>query len=208
MAKSNSRVQGGACAICKWVPGIGDRDLDLDHEHDGAPRGFLHGNCNRGLGHFKDDVKIIRKAIEYLSGPTLGIVYKKSWRKRGVPAAIREQILTSQNGLCKICSTDLTNKKTCVDHDHLTNLIRGILCDGCNCGLGHFDDSVKLLTNAIGYLLNYEESKVTDAYVAVRDATSTKQLLPTGGFTQARRQPPPKQQPPSIPIVLLIISGE
>ena len=112
-------------------------------------------------------------------------------------------------GLCKDCVSKTAKARREKNKARGTIIVPDFkTCPGCNCGLGHFDDSVKLLTNAIGYLLNYEESKVTDAYVAVRDATSTKQLLPTGGFTQARRQPPPKQQPPSIPIVLLIISGE
>jgi Recombination endonuclease VII. len=70
--------------------------------------------------------------------------------------AIKEQILASQGYVCKICSADLHNKKACVDHDHIAMMIRGILCDGCNCGLGQFDDSIILLANAISYLQKYE----------------------------------------------------
>lgn len=140
--------QGGACVICKFVPGPQDGPLDVDHIHEtDIVRGLLHRKCNRGLGLFKDSVDIIGKAIAYLNSPDLGIPYKK-W----LPKAIKDKILIAQNYLCKICSTDLHNKKACTDHDHLTNMIRGILCDGCNTGLGHFDDSVKLLTNAINYL--------------------------------------------------------
>jgi hypothetical protein len=58
----------------------------------------------------------------------------------------------TKNYLCKICSIDLHNKRACVDHDHLTNMVRGILCHGCNCGLGQFNDSVELLTIGIDYL--------------------------------------------------------
>jgi Recombination endonuclease VII. len=151
--KTTLEAQGGACAICGFIPGPGDMALHLDHKSGGAPRGFLNDKCNRGLGHFKDSVELIGKAIDYLNGPTTGIVYKKSWI-RGVPAEIRKQILISQNYLCKICSVDLHDKKACVDHDHLTNMIRGALCGNCNWGLGQFDDSVILLTNAIGYLRN------------------------------------------------------
>ena len=149
------KAQGGACAICKWIPGPEDGPLDTDHIHGtDIIRGLLHRMCNRGLGLFKDDIAVIRKAIEYLSGPTTGIVYKKRLAK-----SIREPLLASQNGLCKICSIDLTNKKACTDHDHLTNMIRGILCQGCNCGLGQFKDSVKLLQLAVGYLEIYSLAK-------------------------------------------------
>jgi Recombination endonuclease VII. len=153
--KATLEAQGGACAICKFIPGPGDRGLDLDHVHGGGPRGFLHNKCNRGLGFFRDDVAVIGKAIDYLNGPTTGIVYEKSWIGNGIPTAIRDKILTDQSYMCKICSMDLTNRKACIDHDHIAMIIRGILCDGCNCGLGMFDDSVILLTNAIGYLQRF-----------------------------------------------------
>jgi hypothetical protein len=150
--KATLEAQGGACIICKFIPGPGDQRLHLDHKHGFGPRGFLHSNCNRGLGYFKDSVEIIGKGIEYLNGPTTGIVYKVKLAKH-----IKDKILSSQGYLCRICSTDLHNKKACMDHDHLTNMIRGALCNNCNCGLGCFKDSVELLTNAIGYLQKYEE---------------------------------------------------
>ena len=166
------KAQGGACAICKWIPGPGDRELDTDHIHGtDIVRGLLHHKCNRGLGFFKDSIAIISKAIDYLNGPTTGILYKKTWGKHGVPAEIKEQILASQGYLCRICSVDLHNKKACVDHDHLTMIIRGILCDGCNSGLGQFDDSIEFLTDAIKYLRN-----VTDR-LATKSPTGHRNVL-------------------------------
>lgn len=60
---------------------------------------------------------------------------------------------------CNICGDELqrrkrgeTRKQPCIDHDHETGVIRGILCDRCNHGLGHFRDDPKLLMNAIAYL--------------------------------------------------------
>jgi Recombination endonuclease VII. len=175
--KETLEAQGGACAICRFVPGPGDLGLCLDHKHEVGPRGFLHGNCNFGIGCFKDSVELIGKAIEYLNGPTTGIVYKKHLSK-----AIRDKILAGQNGLCKICSVDLSTVRACVDHDHLTNMIRGILCHGCNCGLGKFDDSIILLTNAIGYLIRYETDN--NLNVDGKSSTSTA-VLPTNPWGAA-----------------------
>lgn len=54
--------QEDMCAIC------GKKlKLEQDHEHlTSRLRGALCGCCNRGIGFFKEDVEIIRKAIEYL----------------------------------------------------------------------------------------------------------------------------------------------
>jgi len=43
-------------------------DVVLDHSHiDGSVRGLVCGNCNTGLGRFKDNVDILKKAIEWLN---------------------------------------------------------------------------------------------------------------------------------------------
>jgi len=72
--------------------------------------------------------------------------YKITLKERGI-------ILANQKYLCPICKKSIYNqKRICVDHDHLTGKIRGVLCDNCNLGLGIFKDSKDLLTNAIQYL--------------------------------------------------------
>lgn len=61
-----------------------------------------------------------------------------------------------QNYKCKICKGIQYSHKQffCIDHDHKTNKVRGLLCDLCNKGLGHFKDDCNLLRNAIEYLNN------------------------------------------------------
>lgn len=54
--------QKGKCAICRKF----DNKLHVDHCHTtGQIRGLLCGSCNRGLGLFRDDPAIMRRAITY-----------------------------------------------------------------------------------------------------------------------------------------------
>ncbi len=67
---------------------------------------------------------------------------------------------------CVICGSveDLV-----VDHCHKTNIIRGMLCNHCNRGLGNFKDDPELLEFARMYLLGYSQSsediKEFDQYI-------------------------------------------
>jgi hypothetical protein len=54
--------QGGLCAICEANPAV-----HVDHDHvTGKIRGVLCFTCNVALGQLKDDVRLFRKAIDYL----------------------------------------------------------------------------------------------------------------------------------------------
>jgi len=53
---------------------------------------------------------------------------------------------------CVICGSE---ENLVVDHCHKTNIIRGMLCNHCNRGLGHFKDDPQLLEFARIYLLSY-----------------------------------------------------
>lgn len=66
-----------------------------------------------------------------------------------------EQIATmvaAQNGNCKICALPFPFGKFHVDHCHVTNFVRGLLCHKCNVGLGMFKDNPENLSRAITYL--------------------------------------------------------
>lgn len=60
------RMCAGGCMICGGSCGTGKR-LAVDHDHEtGAVRGVLCAACNLGLGKFKDNPWLLRRAIEYL----------------------------------------------------------------------------------------------------------------------------------------------
>lgn len=55
------------CGICGVIFLTGVKPV-VDHSHvTGRFRDFLCGNCNKGLGFFKDSIEKLQKAIEYLT---------------------------------------------------------------------------------------------------------------------------------------------
>jgi hypothetical protein len=82
--------------------------------------------------------------------------------KFGLTIEQLRQMYENQEGLCDICSTlmilgsegcsGLTDRHAVIDHDHVTDKIRGLLCRRCNTGIGMLKDSPVLATNAAHYL--------------------------------------------------------
>lgn len=77
------------------------------------------------------------------------------------------RMLATQGKCCKICKAVEPGGRVGVwhvDHDHLTGKVRGILCHSCNVGLGHFRDSVELLSKAIDYLSRGHDTRNTQPF--------------------------------------------
>lgn len=75
----------------------------------------------------------------------------------GISLDFYKEMLEKQNNCCGICGNTFsgaryTERMACVDHDHATGEVRGILCNACNRGLGYFRDNEEYLENAIKYL--------------------------------------------------------
>ena len=65
--------------------------------------------------------------------------YKRMWRQ--------------QQGKCSICKVKFANESEgCVDHDHHTRQVRGLLCRQCNLGLGNFKDDPRRMKAAATYI--------------------------------------------------------
>ena len=85
-----------------------------------------------------------------------------SIRKYGMSVDDMIMLLRDQEHKCAICGhSDSTKKQVfpCIDHDHESGLVRGILCSLCNHALGQLRDSIPNLLSAIEYLKNPPAAK-------------------------------------------------
>jgi hypothetical protein len=76
-------------------------------------------------------------------------------RNYGITPEQWDALFELQGRKCAICGSEnsgATNVRFHTDHCHKTKVVRGILCQPCNTGLGKFKDSPELLMKAIAYL--------------------------------------------------------
>jgi hypothetical protein len=111
-----------------------------------------------------------------------GIAYRRRWRTQDhVRAAERQYalkyskrylydlkwdeyqaLIAKADNKCEICKTEFienaqgrkgkAGSAACIDHNHKTNKIRGVLCNRCNRALGLLKDDASVLAKAIEYL--------------------------------------------------------
>jgi Recombination endonuclease VII len=78
-----------------------------------------------------------------------------------IPIAVAEkarvEFLEKQGGLCAICGKpDETVRRMSLDHCHDTGKLRGMLCNGCNVGIGMLGDDPDRVLAAYNYLLKHK----------------------------------------------------
>jgi hypothetical protein len=79
--------------------------------------------------------------------------------------AIRDGDLKDLKATTKECVICGCGDKLVVDHDHNTGAVRGMLCNHCNRGLGHFRDDPMLLEFAAQYLYASKDAPEWDEYL-------------------------------------------
>lgn len=80
---------------------------------------------------------------------------RRSWLKAnyGITVEKYQEMVVAQNNLCAICKRpEEIGKNLAVDHSHVTNQLRALLCRKCNVVLGIFEEDILRFESAIEYL--------------------------------------------------------
>jgi hypothetical protein len=102
-----------------------------------------------------------KKRLEYGKSKPGSHCYRRYHMKQyGLTVAQYDAILEAQGHVCAICRHPETHvssftKKTrrlCVDHDHNTGRVRGLLCSRCNRAIGMLGDDLPRLRAVVAYL--------------------------------------------------------
>jgi hypothetical protein len=91
--------------------------------------------------------------IAYLAVHREEIRIRQRMRRHGISKAMFDALSEKQGGVCAICGkADWNGKGPCLDHDHITGKLRGLLCRNCNLALGIIADDPKIAQAMVDYL--------------------------------------------------------
>lgn len=124
------------------------------------PISEFYRDKQKSYGHRPDCKSCnIQKCKEWVSKNKDKRKYNLIKYETGLTKEQFNELFVFQEGVCGICGGEIGERRLCVDHDHNSMLIRGLLCAQCNTGLGFFKDSKEFLSRAIYYLDNNYTTK-------------------------------------------------
>ena len=145
-----ARVRASSDGV-KWCPGCRREVPRSDFAKNRTSRDGLTAYC-RPCHNAKSKATYTR-----LYGSTRSYHLK---RRYGITSAEFDAMSEAQGGVCALCRRRPPQH---VDHDHLTGQVRGLLCSGCNQGLGNFRDDAAVLRLAADYVARHSWQKVLEA---------------------------------------------
>lgn len=81
--------------------------------------------------------------------------WRSKLRDYGLTVEDYERLVEKQGNRCACCGASEPGRghvRWCVDHDHATGLVRGLLCHRCNAGIGLLGDNLESVMRAVIYL--------------------------------------------------------
>jgi hypothetical protein len=133
------------CGKCKQSLDLSEFGVDRRYN---KPRSYCKSCCRLKEREYR------KKHPEKIRASNIKQTYKVSLERAYELMAVKN---------CESCNVRLTKSKhnvrantdQVIDHCHDTGEVRGVLCSGCNLGLGHFTDSVTKLEDAIKYIKKF-----------------------------------------------------
>jgi len=102
----------------------------------------------------KKCVSVNRKK-HYEADRKSGKLQESFWKRANINITYKEYVekYDKLQGKCEICNDKLD--VLCVDHNHETNEVRGLLCTKCNLAIEGLKESPEIMNSAIKYIKKY-----------------------------------------------------
>lgn len=119
------------CAVCESTKPAKDFYID---------RGYKDGLSRRCRPCNRDTINLAKRCRQF-----------------GITVDDYRSMVHLQKDVCAICKRaplKVHPNGFSIDHCHASGIVRGLLCNHCNTGLGFFEDNPTVLQNAVAYLTN------------------------------------------------------
>ena len=125
------------------------------------PTTSFYKRSDRASGYKSECKKCNNSYEKIVNRESQAIRARKSWLKTsyGMTLEDYDELLEEQEYLCAVCHTHVddavlvSGRHFCVDHNHETGEVRGLLCHLCNTMLGKARDNPDILMAGSLYLL-------------------------------------------------------
>lgn len=128
------------CSLCKQV----------------KPRDEFYGQTGKTSSRCKPCLAKHFTAWRKANPKDWKLYHRRSRLKRHYGLSLEEydQMVVNQSGLCAICRNEnnVRGRRLNIDHHHASGVVRGLLCNSCNRGIGYFVDNPDTLRAAATYL--------------------------------------------------------
>lgn len=149
---TEGRYADGHCIVCRRAYKLAQYHRDAEYRERQRTQKLVRYRENTAL---RERIQT-REREKYRQCPERREQVRARGREKkyGLTPEDYADLLRKQDFACAICKTTEPGGKGVfvVDHCHTTNAVRGLLCNRCNLGLGHFQDSPDFLGEAIKYL--------------------------------------------------------
>jgi len=93
-----------------------------------------------------------------------GIKDQRMLRVYGLSQTAFNSLFNKQGGICAICgNADWNGQRPCIDHDHVTGKVRGLLCSKCNTAQGLIKEDPDIARAMVDYLEGHLQENPPEA---------------------------------------------
>jgi len=141
------KTSGKRCKVCYNARCIAYAKQNPEKNRENAKRWYYKSEANRQYS--------IRNSTEWQNNNrerrSLNAFKRSILKNYSLTYEDYCKMVEEQNGECAICS--ITPKRRLdVDHNHITNMVRQLLCSNCNTAIGLLKEDATLFAKALSYL--------------------------------------------------------
>lgn len=156
------------CTKCQAVKPRAEFDQYTHRNPYGKPTVYCCSSCkscareavrSRRAAHNGQEIeRLLESGRRYREANKRARRSKALKKKFGITLEDYEGMHAAQGGTCAVCSR--TDRPLVIDHCHVANRVRGLLCAQCNSALGLLSESVPAVEGLLAYLVKWRPSPI------------------------------------------------